>query len=117
MSQKKPSVMQEVLAAMIGQDKSAERSAPKLGPELASLLRQGREDLLNNILPAFPQAGLVREPGTPGNPTMQQVTEKLEGREVNGQDRLGVMAKGLVTQQEVDQEKARAREQDRGLSR
>jgi hypothetical protein len=42
-------------------------------------MRQGREDLLNTLN----DRQLDREPGAPGEPTMQQVTEGLEGRQVD----------------------------------
>lgn len=72
----------------------------RFGAEVAGLYRQGREDLLNNILPAFPTAAMTREAGAPGNPTQQQTTDALE----------------KVSKEEVAQEMARMRgqEQERG---
>lgn len=54
-------------------------SETTLGGELQALGRQGLKDLQNNLGTAFPQSDRsVTEPGTPGNPTSQMVTESLD---------------------------------------
>lgn len=54
---------------------------PSLGAEARAFFRQGREDLLNTLMGGL--AGQTREPGSPGTPTPQQVTEGLESRGVD----------------------------------
>jgi len=51
---------------------------PSFTGQLEAMWREGLKDLQNAILPAFPdsQRG-VEEPGTPLNPTPQQVTQDL----------------------------------------
>jgi hypothetical protein len=54
------------------------RQQPSIGAELRSVLRGGAKDLWNNVVPAFPQSQhYVDEPGSPLNPTPQQITEDL----------------------------------------
>lgn len=61
--------------------KQRQENQPALGAELQAVARQGREDLWNSIVPAFPgEMPLTREPGAPGTPTPQQTTDALEGR-------------------------------------
>lgn len=63
---------------------------PKLAAELAGMWRQGREDAFNNLVVAFPQAGLTREQGAPGTPTPHAVdrsNEKEAEKEREGRTR------------------------------
>lgn len=53
-------------------------SQPSFSGQLAAMGREGLKDLQNAILPAFPESQRgVEEPGTPLNPTPQQVTQDL----------------------------------------
>lgn len=54
---------------------------PSLGAEMRAIWRGGREDFYNNAL--FPGVNLTREPGSPGSPTPQIVTQDLLNREVD----------------------------------
>lgn len=76
--QAKPGITERV--AQKAMDKIREWSAdqPSFTGQLDSMWREGLKDLQNAILPAFPdsQRG-VEEPGTPLNPTPQQVTQDL----------------------------------------
>lgn len=86
MAEEQPSLVTTIIAGAVGMEPAAAGSQPSLGAELAALWRQGREDSLNIIMGGL---GGTREPGTPGNPTPQMVTESLEGRDVDlQQDRL-----------------------------
>lgn len=64
----------------------AREAQPAFGAEVAALLRAGREDAWNNLIPAFPtNTAATREPGTPGSPTPQMTTEALTGNAVDQQ--------------------------------
>ncbi len=78
--EQKPSLLKTLIAGMLGMEPAPPGSQPKLGAEIMPLVRQGREDFLNVIM-----GGLAgsREPGTPGTPTQQLVTESLKLREVD----------------------------------
>jgi hypothetical protein len=68
--------------------KGLQSNQPSLAAESRAFFRQGREDIVSVLLGAL--AGQTREPGAPGTPTPQLVTEALTGRGVDLQrDQLG----------------------------
>ena len=92
--------------------KERQANQPSFGAELRAMFRQGREDLLNNILPAFPGQPMTREAGAPGTPTPQQTTQALEGREVN--PKTDVIAKEVPNhkgQTQLAEERTKAQEE------
>lgn len=88
--------------------KDLQKHQPSLATELRAWVREGREDLLATLM--GPLAGVTREPGAPGTPTPQQVTEALQGRKVDGQtDQLTGDAKRSISEL-ADYAKAKAAE-------
>ncbi len=79
---------------------------PSLAAEARAWFREGREDVLNNLLRAFPDSlQLSREMGAPGSPTPQQTTAALTGRDLYGRGSeaaLGKDARVKVQELELD---------------
>lgn len=74
------------LSRAVSKAAEAREAQPAFGAEVAALLRAGREDAWNNLIPAFPtNTAATREPGTPGSPTPQMTTEALTGNTVDQQ--------------------------------
>jgi hypothetical protein len=80
--------------------KQMQRDQPSLRAEMRAFVRQGREDLLATLM--GPLAGQTREPGAPGTPTPQQVTQGLEGKDVNLQKDRIVPPKAPEKQPELE---------------
>lgn len=83
--------------------------------ELFAMGRQGREDVFNNLLTAFPaQTSMTREPGTPGNPTQQITTENVYGRSVDRKTDIVQLTKANEpSQARIDAEKAQMQGNER----
>ena len=63
---------------MADQNEPRAANLPSFGGQLQAMWREGLKDLQNALLPAFPESQRgVEEPGTPLNPTSQQVTQDL----------------------------------------
>lgn len=93
--------------ALLSWLKQQQANQPKLSAEAAALWRQGREDFLNTLM----GMSLMREAGTPGNPTQQILTSDLLDKDVDKEtDRVSVLGYVLPPQEpqkEAQQEKQR----------
>lgn len=66
-----------------------EKTSNPFTAEIGAVLRGGRDDLWNSIIPAFPDSAKAgTQIGAPGSPTPQLVTEALKNRSVGADDQL-----------------------------
>lgn len=84
----------------------ADQQSPSLGGQFDAWFRQGLKDLQSNLGTAFPQTDRsVTEPGTPGNPTPQMVTEALDPEHGAMLDNYAARGRGQEQQQEQGMER------------